>query len=70
MTFQIQYHLSNSLDEMDQHQDIISEDSLSLEKSSPKSRSASSVDEVSTHLPLIVSKKHLIVSKNISTIVS
>ena len=64
MTFQIQYHLSNSLDEMDQ-QDIISEDSLSLEKSSPKSRSASSVDEVSTHLPLIVSKKHLIVSKNI-----
>ena len=64
MTFQIQYHLSNSLDEMDQN-DIISEDSLSLEKSSPKSRSASSVDEVSTHLPLIVSKKHLIVSKNI-----
>ena len=61
MTFQIQYHLSNSLDEMDQ-QDIISEDSLSLEKSSPKSRSASSVDEVSTHLPLIVSKSHLIVS--------
>ena len=69
MTFQIQYHLSNSLDEMDQ-QDIISEDSLSLDKSSPKSRSASSVDEVSTHLPLIVSKKHLIVSKNISIIVS
>ena len=69
MTFQIQYHLSNSLDEMDQN-DIISEDSLSLEKSSPKSRSASSVDEVSTHLPLIVSKKHLIVSKNISTIIS
>ena len=69
MTFQIQYHLSNSLDEMDQ-QDIISEDSLSLDKSSPKSRSASSVDEVSTHLPLIVSKKHLIVSKNISTIIS
>ena len=69
MTFQIQYHLSNRLDEMDQ-QDIISEDSLSLDKSSPKSRSASSVDEVSTHLPLIVSKKHLIVSKNISTIVS
>ena len=64
MTFQIQYHLSNSLDEMDQ-QDIISEDSLSLEKSSPKSRSASSVDEVSTHLPLIVSKSHLIVSQNI-----
>ena len=61
MTFQIQYHLSNSLDEMDQN-DIISEDSLSLEKSSPKSRSASSVDEVSTHLPLIVSKSHLIVS--------
>ena len=69
MTFQIQYHLSNRFDEMDQ-QDIISEDSLSLDKSSPKSRSASSVDEVSTHLPLIVSKKHLIVSKNISTIVS
>ena len=64
MTFQIQYHLSNSLDEMDQN-DIISEDSLSLEKSSPKSRSASSVDEVSTHLPLIVSKSHLIVSQNI-----
>ena len=69
MTFQIQYHLSNRFDEMDQ-QDIISEDSLSLDKSSPKSRSASSVDEVSTHLPLIVSKKHLIVSKNISIIVS
>ena len=62
MTFQVQYHLSNRLDVvMDHNQDTFSEDSL--DKISLKTRSASSVDEGSTPLPIIVSKKYLLTSQ-------